>query len=204
LGRTIFDRIGCGSCHVDDLRIDRDRRVADVETEYDPRRGIFNSLFATATPLFRTQASPGGPDLKLPKLDPFMVRNIFTDFKRHDLGPNFHERNYDGTMRTHFLTTPLWGVGSTGPYGHDGRSINLTEVILRHGGDARRSRDNYARLGSSEQGFVLDFLNSLVLFAPDDTASSLDPGNRSDPSFPQKGHGSIKLTVLFNDPADIE
>jgi hypothetical protein len=23
----------------------------------------------------------------------FVVRNIFTDFKRHDLGPNFHERN---------------------------------------------------------------------------------------------------------------
>jgi hypothetical protein len=43
-----------------------------------------------------------------------------------------------------------------------------------------------------------------VLFPPDDTASTLDPGNRSDPAFPQKGHGSIKLGVLFNNPSDPE
>jgi CxxC motif-containing protein (DUF1111 family) len=63
--------------------------------------------------------------LKRPNLGSFVVRNIFTDFKRHDIGPNFHERNFDGTMRTHFLTTPLWGVGSTPSYGHDGRSGDL-------------------------------------------------------------------------------
>ena len=48
-------------------------------------------------------------------------------------------------MRREFLTTPLWGVGSTAPYGHDGRSINLTEVILRHGGEAQAARDAFAR-----------------------------------------------------------
>ena len=73
-----------------------------------------------------------------------MVKDIFTDFKRHDLGPNFYERNWDGTMQTQFLTRPLWGVGSTGPYGHDGRSMTLNDVILRHGGEAQASRDKYA------------------------------------------------------------
>jgi hypothetical protein len=42
------------------------------------------------------------------------------------------------------------------------------------------------------------------LFPPDDTASTLDPGDPSKPNFPQFGHGSIKLTVLFNDPSDPE
>jgi hypothetical protein len=51
---------------------------------------------------------------------------------------------------------------------------------------------------------LIEFLNSLVLFPPDDTSSNLDPGNRSAPGFPQFGHGSIKLTALFNNPADIE
>ncbi len=204
-GREIFDRVGCARCHITNLRIDRDRRVADVETDHDPARGIFNRLFAVATPLFRTQSTGDGrPDLKLPKLEPFAVRDIFTDFKRHDLGPNFHERNYDGSMRTLFITTPLWGVGSTPPYGHDGRSINLTAVILRHGGEAQRSRDHFANLSPIERGFLLDFLNSLIIFPPDDTASTLDPGNPADPLFPQKGHGSIRLTVLFNNPLDIE
>src|SRR5438552_14525082 len=33
-----------------------------------------------------------------------------------------------------------------------------------------------------------------------DTASNLNPGDRKTTGFPQFGHGSIKLTVLFNDP----
>jgi hypothetical protein len=51
---------------------------------------------------------------------------------------------------------------------------------------------------------MIEFLNSLVLFPPDDVASNLDPGDRSTLGFPQFGHGSIKLTVLFNNPNDPE
>ena len=107
-------------------------------------------------------------------------------------------------MQTQLLTRPLWGVGSTGPYGHDGRSITLNDVILHHGGEAQASRDKYADLKSNEQIALQTFLNSLILFPPDDTASSLDPGDPTKAGFPQFGHGSIKLTVLFNDPTDPE
>jgi len=204
-GRRFFDKVGCASCHVSDLQINRDRRVADVETSFDPSNGIMNSLFSTTTPLFNVVSDGTAfPSLKQPKLQPFLVKNIFSDFKRHDLGPNFYERNFDGTMQKEFLTTPLWGVGTTAPYGHDGRSINLVEVILRHGGEAQAARDAFARLPAERRSALIDFLNSLVLFPPDDTASTLDPGNRGAPGFPQFGHGSIKLTVLFNDPTDLE
>ena len=204
-GRKIFERIGCAQCHIPDLQIDHDRRVADVDTVYDPTRGIFNNLFATVRPLFNTvDDGRGFPTLKRPMLQPFLVRDIYTDFKRHDLGPGFYERNYDGTSRTQFITTPLWGVGSTAPYGHDGRSINLVEVILRHGGEAQAVKNRFAQLDKGDVGPLLDFLNSLVLFPPDDTASTLDPGNRNAVGFPQFGHGSIKLTALFNNPSDPE
>jgi len=204
-GRSVFRRVGCAVCHIPDLTINRDRRVADVETVFDPVKGIFNRLFATAIPLFsEVNDGSGFPTLKQPKLAPFVVRNIFTDFKRHDLGTNFHEINYDGTVRTEFLTTPLWGVGSTAPYGHDGRSVNLTEVILRHGGEAQAARNAFAALMPGRRRDLLDFLSSLVIYPADDTASNLDPGNRNAVGFPQFGHGSIKLTVLFNDPTDPE
>jgi len=204
-GRSIFGQIGCTSCHRPDFVIERDRRVADLETVFDSTRGNFNRLFATATPLFNASTdNPSLPTLKRPMNGSFTVRNIFTDFKRHDLGPNFHERNYDGTTRREFLTMALWGVGTTAPYGHDGRSINLTEVILRHGGEAQASRNAFAGLSTTNRNFVLDFLNSLILFPPDDTASTLDPGNRQAVGFPQVGHGAIALTVLFNNPADVE
>jgi hypothetical protein len=204
-GRRIFERSKCTGCHIPDLQITRDRRVADVETTFDPVKGSFNGLFATAVPLHETRNDGSGfPALQPPHLEPFLVKNIFTDFKRHDVGPNFYERNYDSTIRTQFLTTPLWGVGSTAPYGHDGRSINLTEVILRHGGEAQASAQAIANLSDGDRRALLDFLNSLVLFPPDDTASNLNPVNPTTPGFPQLGHGSIKLSVLFNDPADPE
>lgn len=204
-GRKAFNRIGCGSCHVANLTVNHDRRVADVETAYDPEKGIFNSLFATATPLFTTiDDGSGQPTLKLPAGAPFVVRNIFTDLKRHDVGADFYERNYDGTLRKEFLTTALWGAGTTAPYGHDGRSVNLNEVILRHHGEAEGARTSFARLDTGERDALVAFLESLVLFPPDDTASNLDPGDRGAPGFPQRGHGSISLRVLFNDPSDPE
>jgi hypothetical protein len=203
-GRFVFNKIGCASCHVANLTINHDRRVADVETVYDPDRGGFNGLFATAIPLFVTQDDGSGQTLKLPAGKPFLVRDIFTDFKRHDVGPMFYERNWDGTLQTMFMTRPLWGVGSTTPFGHDGRSMTLDDVIRRHGGEAQKSRNAYVALPGWQSDAVQAFLNSLVLFPPDDTASSLDPPDPTKPNFPQFGHGSIKLSVLFNDPSDPE
>jgi CxxC motif-containing protein (DUF1111 family) len=204
-GQRLLEKVGCTSCHVPDLMIARDRRVADVETVFDPDRGYFNRLFADARGLFAViRDAPGLPPLKHPLGRPFVVQNIYTDFRRHDLGPAFHEREYDGTVRREFLTTPLWGVGSTPPYGHDGRSITLIDVILRHGGEAHAARDHFASLAPGAQRDVIAFLNSLILFPPDDTASNLDPVDPSTPGFPQKGHGSIRLSVLFNNPTRIE
>ena len=204
-GRQKFLEIGCAQCHIPDLQINRDRRVADLETVYDTEKGIFNNLFGTATGLFTPLDDGSGfPTLKRPANQPFLVKNIFTDFKRHDLGPNFYERNYDGTIQKNFLTTPLWGVGTTAPYGHDGRSINLREVILRHGREAQEARNAFEELSPGDQFKLMEFLNSLVIFPPDDTASNLDPGNRLAVGFPQFGHGSVKLTALFNNPSDIE
>ena len=204
-GRRLFKSAGCLSCHTESMTINHDRRVADLETVYDAVRGNFNSLFSTATPLFNEiDDGTGLPHLKVPAGNSFVVNDLYTDFKRHDLGPNFYERNWDGTMQTTFLTRPLWGVGTTSPYGHDGRSISLNDVILRHGGESIASRNKYAAMDIHEQLAIQTFLNSLVLFPPDDTASTLDPGDPTKVGFPQFGHGSIKLTVLFNDPTDPE
>lgn len=204
-GLATFNQIGCNGCHIQNLTVNQDRRIADVETVYDPQQGIFNQLFATASlRLVATNDGSGHPTIKSPALQPFVVRNFFADMKRHDLGPKFHERNYNGTLQTQFMTEPLWGVGSSPPYGHDGRSINLREVILRHGGEALNSRNAFAGLSEASKNQVIEFLNSLVLFPPDDTASNLDPGSAATATFPQRGHGSIKLGALFNNPNEGE
>ncbi len=52
IGRASMQQMGCTDCHRPSLVVERDRRVADVETVFDPARGGFNRLFSTATPLF--------------------------------------------------------------------------------------------------------------------------------------------------------
>ena len=71
-----------------------------------------------------------------------------------------------GTGASVFLTRTLWGVGSTAPYLHDGRSSTLTEAILEHGGEAATSRDAFTAAASKEQADLIAFLNNLVLFKP--------------------------------------
>lgn len=209
-GRAVFTQIGCPTCHIANMVITQDRRVADLETVFDAVQGNpFNRLFATATPLTINgltgiEDGSGLPNLKLPAQRSFVVRNFFADMKRHDLGSNFHERNYEGTFTERFMTEPLWGVGTSAPYGHDGRSPSIEDAILRHGGEAQTQRDAFNGLSRASKNMVLSFLGSLVLFPPDDTASTLQPINPAAPRFPQNGHGAIALTPIFNDPADLE
>ena len=212
-GRTIFTNVGCTSCHVASLTINADRRVADVDTvfsDFNPASPAtsgnpFNRLFATATPRIVTIDDPSSePVIKQAARQSFVVNNFFADLKRHDLGNNFTERNFDGTFQRQFITEPLWGVATTAPYGHDGRSQTLEEVIMRHGGEAQAARDNFNGQSRANKNLVLAFLNSLVLFPPDDTASNTSNINPAASNFPQNGHGAIALTPLFNNPADIE
>lgn len=196
-GLTLMDDIGCTSCHVKDLTIDNDRRVADVETVYDPAQGIYNDLFATASTRFTIVPDNPYPPKLLPEGEPFVVENIFTDLKRHDLGPEFEERDFDGSRIREHVTEPLWGVGNSAPYGHDGRSINLDTVIRRHGGEASAVTSAYLALDEDSRDKIIDFLETLILFPPDDTASNLNPGNPfGDPQNPAD-HGSINLGALF-------
>ncbi len=231
LGRVLFTQVGCASCHVPNLTIDRDRRAADVETVFNANQGNpLNNMFATATVLAvpdpNVPALEGAPAGLMPGLKSFVVRNFFADFKRHDLGPNFNERNYANFVAqvsgngpgpgaplpvepppvapfnfvTRHITEPLWGVGDTPPYGHDGRSGNLQDVILRHGGEAANARSAFNALPALAQGWLLTFLRSLVLFGPDDTSSNLAPANPQTAGYPQIGHGAIALSAIFRTP----
>jgi CxxC motif-containing protein (DUF1111 family) len=69
-----------------------------------------------------------------------------------------------GTGSSMWMTKELWGVGSTGPYLHDGRATTITEAVVEHGGEAEASRNAAAALSTAEQGDLLAFLENLILF----------------------------------------
>ncbi len=92
------------------------------------------------------------------------IVRLFGDMKRHDMGPGLAE-NIDeiGTGASVWLTEPLWGVGSTPPYMHDGRATTLTEAILEHGGEGQASKDAFEALSMADKADLIAFLNNLVL-----------------------------------------
>ena len=90
---------------------------------------------------------------------------FFGDLKRYNMGSGLAERIDEvGTGASVFLTENLWGVGTTAPYMHDGRSTTLTEAILEHGGEATNAKNAFVALATSSQLDLIAFLNNLVLF----------------------------------------
>ena len=72
------------------------------------------------------------------------------------LSQRFVERNL-------FQTAELWGVGSTGPYGHRNDFTTLDEIILAHGGAGRESRNAYAAAADADKSALIAFLKTLVI-----------------------------------------
>ncbi|MEX0284190.1 MAG: di-heme oxidoredictase family protein [Paracoccaceae bacterium] len=93
------------------------------------------------------------------------VARWFTDFKRHDMGPDLADPSDPlGLGASMFLTRSLAGVGVTGPWLHDGRATTLDEAIVAHGGDAAASAKKYQALAKSEQAQIVSFLENLTMY----------------------------------------
>src|SRR6185295_8403397 len=94
-----------------------------------------------------------------------------------DLGERFWDYSYRGGKLSsvqRFRTPPLWGVGSTAPYGHDGQSPTLDDIIRRHGGEAAESAAAYVGAPAADREAVVAFLESLVLYQPETLPTDLD------------------------------
>lgn len=168
-GGMHFLAIGCADCHTPMLRLE------------DARYWLADPTQASAGLLLdlpRDGREPRALRLGLP--GPVLLP-LFSDLRRHDLGPELADPRDTPLARTPtdyllpmvgqgelpvvprqlFMTTRLWGVGSTGPYLHDGRAHDLREAILAHGGEGAAARDGFLRLGTAEQASLLSYLASL-------------------------------------------
>lgn len=189
-GETKFAEIGCALCHRPSLELDGktfaepsanpaftfdlgvDPRKADLVDPQDPltfdiTRDQPDNVITVGNRVIRRLGS-----LEVNAAGKAVVRS-FGDLKRHEMGPRLAEtiaNPVPGTPfivpTTVFLTTELWGLGSSAPYMHDGRATTIEEAIIEHGGEAQASRDRFRALDKANQDDVLAFLNNLVLFFP--------------------------------------
>jgi hypothetical protein len=181
-GEMRFAEIGCADCHVPAMPLED-----PVFSEPSSTPGFFDAAFpdgsmpaaagvspATAIRFDLTVDQPGNQvnvesgSYHLGALEPgpeAAVARWFTDFRRHDMGPELADPvdtlHIGASM---FLTRSLAGVGSTGPWLHDGRATTLEEAILAHGGAASDSRDAFVALPPEAQDELVAFLENLVIF----------------------------------------
>ena len=98
-----------------------------------------------------------------------MLVPLYGDLKRHTIADAANDTFGNELLaqrfvaRDVFITSELWGIGSTAPYGHRGDITTLEEAILAHGGAASDSRKAYAGLTETEQQTIIAFLRSLEI-----------------------------------------
>lgn len=145
-GSRTFDEIGCVQCHKRALVV----ATTDVAEPSD----------TTGAPPMRFRL---GKDGEKPRIDHSGVQ-LFSDLKRHDMGPELADRNDDpdGIGRQIWLTRPLWGVAESPPYLHDGRAATIPEAILAHGGEASAQQAAFVALPEERKADLHIFLLSLT------------------------------------------
>lgn len=117
---------------------------------------LFESLNCTAchVPSFKTA---GGVTI-----------SPYSDLLLHDMGEGLADgrREFLATG-SEWRTAPLWGVGlykkvsGEANFLHDGRARSVEEAILWHGGEAKKSKDDFMALDSKSRDKVIGFLNSI-------------------------------------------
>jgi|HubBroStandDraft_3_1064219.scaffolds.fasta_scaffold00306_6 hypothetical protein len=182
-GRRVLQAAGCVRCHVESWRIEArdlargspgDRRLFALETASRPAGDGTVEVVGRLVPLYR-RAPEGGYE---PLGGAARVERIYTDFKHWDIGPRFYERRFDGTLQREHRTAPLWGAGSTAPYGHAGQFMTLDAVIAAHDGAAAPEAAAYRRLPSEQRRQLIEYLESLVLYSTDTVRSDIDGDGR--------------------------
>jgi len=145
-GSSLFDAVGCATCHV--------RTLATA-----PAGTSFHGGKLVAPPALGGKAF-----------------HPFGDFLLHDVGTGdgvalavfeHHGKAYVHMQPQFELTAnrlrtpPLWGVRTRSRLMHDGLSLTLRDAILRHRGEASDARRRFERLSEEEREALLAFLRSL-------------------------------------------
>jgi len=92
----------------------------------------------------------------------------YTDLLLHDMGEGLADHRPEVLASgREWRTPPLWGIGLSqivndqATFLHDGRARTLAEAILWHGGEAKKSQQQFQQLSREDRQALLAFLNSL-------------------------------------------
>ncbi|MDP1558357.1 MAG: di-heme oxidoredictase family protein [Nitrosomonas sp.] len=173
IGEKAFKDIGCASCHVPELPLDKNGWIYTEPNPFNPS----GNQQSGDVPIYSL-------DLNSKKLDEPRLKEqngvvmvpVFTDFKLHDItsGPDDPNREpidqnaaggstefFAGNSR--FMTRKLWGVANEPPYFHHGQYTTMRKAIEAHRGDALDSYLNWTALSDYDRDSIIEFLKTLQI-----------------------------------------
>jgi len=153
-GEILFSKVGCNSCHKSRLVLENS--MINFPNEFN-RPGNLKPAHINQ-----------GIELNLSHNNENKILvEVYTDFKRHNLCDDeinhfCNEKIKQDNVNTKlFLTSKLWDLSTSAPYGHRGDLLTISEAILAHGGEARLQRDQFLSISEKEKEDLVLFLLTL-------------------------------------------
>lgn len=131
-GQSLFNSIGCVTCHVSSL------------TTQPPGTMINGGTYTIPAALGNKVFHPYGD---------FLLHNVGTGDGIVQAGP--------ADTANKLRTAPLWGLRIKARFMHDNASVTLGDAIQRHAGEAQGVISSFAALTPAQQQQLITFLKSL-------------------------------------------
>ncbi len=179
VGEKRFASLGCTTCHVPALPLNRAGWIFSEPNPFNPVSPP--NLQVGQAPALNVDLS--SDELPLPRLKPsrgVVMVPAFTDLKLHDIttgqpgDPNVEPLDmnqpagsagfFAGNRK--FLTRKLWGAANEPPFFHHGMFTTLRQAVKAHDGEARATRLAFEALTPYEQDAVIEFLKTLQVLPP--------------------------------------
>lgn len=174
-GEHLFEQIGCATCHIPRLPLDRQGWMFVEPNPYNPATNLRSGEVPDLKVDLAADALPS-PRLK-PDASGAAWVDAYTDFKLHDIcdpddprepldqnqaqwSPSIREGN------CRFLTKRLWGAANEPPFFHHGLFTTLRKSVLAHAGEADASRRAFQALPAADRDAVIEFLKTLQVLPP--------------------------------------
>lgn len=151
-GSTLFDSVGCATCHV--------RTLVTA-----PTGTVINGGVDTVPPALGGKTFHPFGDFLLHDVgtgDGIVMTMVEHYGRRYQQIPwrNFSPAEF-GNTQNKMRTAPLWGVRLRPRLMHDAASLTLRDAIVRHRGEANGVTGQFLRLSDRDKQAIIEFLKSL-------------------------------------------
>ena len=179
IGEKRFASIGCTSCHIPALPLDRQGWMFSEPNPYNPASPP-NLLVGQAPTLTVDLSSDELPSPRLKPSHGVVMVPAYTDLKLHDIttgasdDPNREALDMNEPAGSpaffkgngKFLTRKLWGTANEPPFFHHGQFTTLRQSVKAHDGEAKAARLAFEALSPFEQDALIEFLKTLQVLPP--------------------------------------